>query len=308
MNPSEFLLGGIAAVCAGFFTNPLEVIKTRLQLQGELRAQGTYTRHYRNTLQAFYTVARNDGLRSIQKGLGPALMYQAVMNSARLGTYQVLMNTGAAHDEKGRTMLPVTIAFGALSGCLGSFVASPFYMVKVHLQAASAASIAVGYQHSHSSGSSALLEVYRKAGVFGLWRGVSGAMTRVTIGSAAQLSTFSQFQSFLSEYLDKKRTDMSVLIASSLVSGLVVCLLMTPFDVICTRLYNQNVDKHGKGVMYKNILDCGVKILKNEGLQAFYKGLGPHYFRIGPHTLLSLVFWGKFRHIYQILTESQSDN
>ena len=302
MNLSEYLLGGLAAVCAGVLTNPLEVIKTRLQLQGELRAKGTYTRHYKNTIQAFYTVARTDGLYSIQKGLVPALMYQAVMNSVRLGTYQVLLDTKAAHGENGKTRLPMTILFGAISGCLGSFIASPFYQVKIHRQAHSAPSIAVGYQRTQTSSIKALLGIYREHGVQGLWRGASGAMARVTLGSAAQLSTFSHLQYVLSEAMNREITDLSVLVIASFISGVVVCGLMTPFDVICTRLYNQNVDAQGKGVMYRNILDCGRKILKREGLKAFYKGLGPHYLRIGPHTVLSLVFWGKFRHIYQSIS------
>lgn len=36
-NAIEFLLGGLATCGAGFFTNPLEVVKTRMQLQGELK-------------------------------------------------------------------------------------------------------------------------------------------------------------------------------------------------------------------------------------------------------------------------------
>ena len=69
----EFLLGGVSACGAGFFTNPLEVVKTRMQLQGELRARGQYAVHYRNVFHAFYNIAKVDGITALQKGLVPAL-------------------------------------------------------------------------------------------------------------------------------------------------------------------------------------------------------------------------------------------
>ena len=56
----EFVIGGLAASGAGFFTNPLEVAKTRMQLQGELIARGQHAVHYRNVVHAFYTIGRVD--------------------------------------------------------------------------------------------------------------------------------------------------------------------------------------------------------------------------------------------------------
>ena len=35
----ECLTGGVAACGAGIFSNPLEVVKTRMQLQGELQVK-----------------------------------------------------------------------------------------------------------------------------------------------------------------------------------------------------------------------------------------------------------------------------
>jgi solute carrier family 25 protein 34/35 len=43
----DLLLGGTAAGAAGAICNPLEVIKIRMQLQGELQARGKYFIHYR---------------------------------------------------------------------------------------------------------------------------------------------------------------------------------------------------------------------------------------------------------------------
>ena len=66
----EFLLGGVSTSCACLFSNPFEVIKTRMQVQGE---QGAQIRAFRNSLHAFYTILKNEGIYGIQKGLGPAI-------------------------------------------------------------------------------------------------------------------------------------------------------------------------------------------------------------------------------------------
>ena len=80
----DFLMSGLAACGACLFTNPLEVVKTRMQLQGELRAPGTYQRHYRNVFHAFITIGKVDGLAALQKGLAPALLYQFQIGRAHV--------------------------------------------------------------------------------------------------------------------------------------------------------------------------------------------------------------------------------
>ena len=46
--------------------------------------------------------------------------------------------------------------------------------------------------------SSAFATIYRREGIIGLWRGVNGAVPRVTVGSAAQLATFSSAKEWVS--------------------------------------------------------------------------------------------------------------
>lgn len=81
----DFIIGGTAAMCAGFFTNPLEVIKTRIQLQGELQKKGEHFIHYKNIIHASYQIVKHDGLLALQKGLFPATLVQLIMNGSRLG-------------------------------------------------------------------------------------------------------------------------------------------------------------------------------------------------------------------------------
>lgn len=83
----EFVIGGAAAVSAGFFTNPLELLKIRMQLQGELKAKGQHIVHYKNVFHAAYVVAKNDGLLALQKGLIAGSWVQLIMNGMRFGNF-----------------------------------------------------------------------------------------------------------------------------------------------------------------------------------------------------------------------------
>jgi solute carrier family 25 protein 34/35 len=65
---------------------------------------------------------------------------------------------------------------------------------------------------------------------------------------------------------------------------------MTPFDVVATRMFNQ---KHG--LYYDGLWDCIKKMYRHEGVLGFYKGTFAHFFRIGPHSLLTLIIWDRYR-------------
>lgn len=123
--PLDFALGALACCAACMFTNPLEVVKTRLQLQGELCARGSYQRHYRGVLQALWVVGRTDGLRGLQKGLSAGLIYQGVMNGVRLGSYSYCEALGITSFHGG------SLLSGAGAGALGAFIASPAYLVSL---------------------------------------------------------------------------------------------------------------------------------------------------------------------------------
>ncbi|XP_037108847.1 solute carrier family 25 member 34 [Syngnathus acus] len=286
----DFALGALACCAACVFTNPLEVVKTRLQLQGELRARGTYQRHYRGVLQALWMVGRTDGLRGLQKGLSVGLVYQGLMNGVRLGCYSYCEALGITSYHGG------SVLSGAGAGALGAFVASPAYLVKTHLQAQTVEAIAVGHQHNHVGVSDAFVTIYRKEGLIGLWRGVNGAVPRVMVGSAAQLATFTSAKEWVlhSQWFSPGSNWLVALIAAS-ISGVAVAITMTPFDVISTRLYNQPVDDFHRGRLYNGFFDCMLKVCKAEGLLGLYKGMGPVFLRLAPHTVLSMLFWDLMR-------------
>uniref|UniRef100_A0A8B9JGI2 Solute carrier family 25 member 35 n=1 Tax=Astyanax mexicanus TaxID=7994 RepID=A0A8B9JGI2_ASTMX len=123
----DFALSGVAACGACVFTNPLEVVKTRMQLQGELQSRGSYRVHYRNVFHAFYTIGRVEGLRGLQRGLMAGMLYQFFMNGVRLGSYALIESAGYIHTG-GRVSAAKSTAAGAASGVVGAVMGSPIYL------------------------------------------------------------------------------------------------------------------------------------------------------------------------------------
>ena len=54
----EFLIGATASCGAVLISNPFDVVKTRMQLQGELKAKGHYTKVYRNIFHAAVSICK----------------------------------------------------------------------------------------------------------------------------------------------------------------------------------------------------------------------------------------------------------
>ncbi|XP_074102543.1 solute carrier family 25 member 35-like [Cotesia typhae] len=304
---AEFVLGAASAVGAGIFTNPIDVIKIRLQLQGELEARGSYKKYYKNTFHAGYMIVKHEGIRGLQSGIASALAFQVVLNGIRLGSYKISRTYGITVNEDGQTNIVSTALVSGLAGCVGAVLGSPFYLVKTQMQAQTAeTSIAVGFQHGHASEWSAFQSLWREAGLAGLYQRWYANIPRVFVGSATQLTAFSLIGDWLKTFSIFNGHPLMLTFCSAVIGGSSVALTMQPFDVVATRLYNQGSDSRGQGVLYKNFLDALIKISRTEGLYGLYKGTFPTWMRIAPHTVLCLCFYEHLERFYDKLIAKKS--
>ncbi len=87
-------------------------------------------------------------------------------------------------------------------------------------------------------------------------------------------------------------SSFDVLVASGF-AKFSACLIAYPHELIRTRLREQKnvigVDALERPVPYKGLLHCGATILRQEGFQGFYSGLGPHLLRVVPNTSIMFI-------------------
>ncbi|KZT43856.1 mitochondrial carrier [Sistotremastrum suecicum HHB10207 ss-3] len=287
-----FICGALAACTAVTFSNPAEVMKTRMQLQGEL-AKGGGEKVYKNVFDTFGKTWRNEGLKGIQRGLGPAYIYQILLNGSRLGFYEPFrgfFNRILGNPVKEQVVL-TSVAAGAVSGAVGASLGNPFFLVKARMQAYSPV-LPVGAQHYYKNSYDALRTIWKAERFRGLIRGVDAAVLRTSMGSSVQLPSYNWTKGQIVGAGLLPADSTWTFLASSSVSGACVCLVMQPADTALTRMYNQPTTKlpTGRivGLLYKNPIDCLWKTLRTEGAFAWYKGSTAHFFRIAPHTIITL--------------------
>ena len=104
-------------------------------------------------------------------------------------------------------------------------------------------------------------------------------MVRTGFGSSVQLPTYFFAKRRLEKYIGMDPNSPTTHLASSAISGFVVCCVMHPPDTVMSRMYNQS------GNLYTGIWDCLSKTIRTEGLLAVYKGYFAHLARILPHTV-----------------------
>ncbi|KAI8992749.1 mitochondrial carrier [Trametes punicea] len=287
-----FVCGGLAGCTAVTFSNPAEVAKTRMQLQGELVKTGA-VKVYKNAFDALFKTWRNEGIKGTQRGLAPAYLYQVVLNGCRLGLYEPSrqwFNSILGYKPQ-QQVSATSLSAGAFSAIIGSFLGNPLFLVKTRMQAYSPV-LPVGAQRYYPRAWNALATILSEEGLKGLLRGVDAAMLRGAIGGSAQIPAYVWTKTQLVNHGIGSPNSLWTYLMSSSVSGAVVCLVMQPADTTLTRMYNQPTvrapDGRTVGTLYKNPLDCLWKTLKTEGIYGWYKGSTAHFLRIAPHTVITL--------------------
>uniref|UniRef100_A0A8D2KT08 Uncoupling protein 2 n=1 Tax=Varanus komodoensis TaxID=61221 RepID=A0A8D2KT08_VARKO len=86
---SRLLAGCTTGAMAVAVAQPTDVVKVRFQAQARMEG----SRRYQGTLDAYKTIAREEGLRGLWKGTSPNITRNALVNCTELVTYDLIKDT-----------------------------------------------------------------------------------------------------------------------------------------------------------------------------------------------------------------------
>ncbi|XP_069691116.1 mitochondrial uncoupling protein 4 [Periplaneta americana] len=289
----------IAASVAEIVTYPLDLTKTRLQIQGEVAAShhsSTNAAPYRGMLQTAVGIAKEEGLLKLWQGVTPAIYRHVIYSGIRIVSYETLRDKIWKKEPDGSFPVWKSAMSGVTSGALAQFFASPTDLVKVQIQMEGRRRLLGKAPRVHSPWD-AFSQILARGGVRGLWKGSIPNVQRAALVNLGDLTTYDSAKRFILTHTSLTDNHLTHIL-SSICAGLVAATMGTPADVVKTRIMNQPTDSKGNGLIYKSSVDCLIKTVQNEGLFALYKGFLPVWIRMAPW---SLTFWLSFEEIRYML-------
>ncbi|KAI9741023.1 MAG: mitochondrial aspartate-glutamate transporter agc1 [Cirrosporium novae-zelandiae] len=127
--PYELLAGGSAGACQVIFTNPLEIVKIRLQVQGEI-AKSSESAPRRSAMW----IVRNLGLMGLYKGASACLLRDVPFSAIYFPSYSHLKTDLFGESPTKRLGVLQLLTAGAIAGMPAAYFTTPCDVIKTRLQ------------------------------------------------------------------------------------------------------------------------------------------------------------------------------
>ncbi|XP_050048725.1 mitochondrial glutamate carrier 1-like [Dermacentor andersoni] len=263
--------GGIAGIIGVTCVFPIDLVKTRLQNQ-QIGPNGE--RMYRSMLDCFRKSYAAEGFFGMYRGSAVNIVLITPEKAIKLAANDWFRHT--LSSSSGKLSLTQEMLAGGGAGFCQIIVTTPMELLKIQLQDAGRTG---GDASKRLSARAVATQLVRERGLVGLYRGTGATMLRDVTFSIIYFPLFAHLNS-----LGPSRSDgTSVFWASFLAgcgAGSAAAFLVNPCDVIKTRL--QLLSRAPGEASYTGIPNAFVRILREEGVRAFFKGAGCRVIVIAP--------------------------
>ncbi|PGH27400.1 hypothetical protein AJ80_00878 [Polytolypa hystricis UAMH7299] len=280
----QFAAGAVAGISEILIMYPLDVVKTRVQLQQGTAAAGEEA--YTGMVDCFRKIVKNEGFSRLYRGITAPILMEAPKRATKF----------AANDSWGafyrnlfgmeKNNQPLAILTGATAGATESFVVVPFELVKIRLQDKASAA-------KYNGMMDVVRKIVKHEGPLALYNGLESTLWRHILWNSGYFGCIFQVRAQLPQVeAGNKGQQMRNDLIAGTIGGTAGTILNTPMDVVKSRI--QNTTKvAGTVPKYNWAWPALGTVMKEEGFAALYKGFVPKVLRLGPGGgILLVVFTG----------------
>lgn len=268
----KFLAGSIAGVSETTIMYPLDVMKTRLQLQSSSVKKLTFVKGFINLL-------KGNNFSTIYKGITSPLLMEVPKRATKFACnskYQSLLQNVFHKPDINQS---ITIIAGAMAGATEAIIIVPFELVKIKLQDS---------KTIYDTPIQCCKAIIKQNGIFAMYTGLEATIWRSTVWNSGYFGLMHLVKTMLPEPSNQKTESLNNFVAG-MIGGSLSCFLSVPFDVIKSQI--QRGTKNEFLIDKQPVLVSIWKMYKLYGVRSMYRGITPILCRYAPGGgILSFVY------------------
>ncbi|KAH9842216.1 Mitochondrial folate transporter/carrier [Teratosphaeria destructans] len=285
----ESVAGFTAGLISTLAVHPFDVVKTRLQLQNDLKIAGGSFRVMRQiALEGFQQEGSRYRARRVIQNFYRGLMPNMAGNSVSWALYFMwygnikdLVRTARGGTSRELQSSDYFLASG-LAGVLTAVATNPIWVIKTRML-----STAKNTPGAYTSIMHGAREIYGKEGLKGFYRGLLPSLFGVSHG-AIQFMAYEKLKNTYAPHRKGGKAGLTNLdyLTLSAISKILAGSITYPYQVVRARLQTYDAP-----IKYRGAGDVMVKLWAEEGLKGFYRGLGPNVVRVLPSTCVTFLVY-----------------
>lgn len=282
------LAGGGSGFITRALTQPLDVLKIRLQLQVEPIA-GNAVSKYKSLHQAAGLILHEESIKAFWKGHVPAQLLSISYGMVQFSTFELLVNEVELLDVNKKYSFLIHFLSGSIAGSVATVVSFPFDVIRTRLVAQSEQKIIYnGLIHS-------CRDIFQNEGLLKFFRGLLPTIVQVAPHAGVQFMSYKFFNNLYTNLLAQGDVTLSNSLVSGSLAGLCSKTVIYPLDLVKKRMQIQGFEEgrtiFGKLFKCKGMLDAISNVYREESLGGFYKGLSPSLLKA---CITSAMYFGTY--------------